>query len=232
MPRPGRPNGDEVRAMFDSIAARYDLLNHVLSLEQDRLWRRKAAKRALEGRQGARVLDLCCGTGDLALALKRRDRSAQVAVADFSRPMLERARAKGASPIPLQVDALDLPFREEAFDVLTVAFGVRNFADRLRGFHEAHRVLGRGGRYVVLEFSRPPDTMFGALYRWYSKHVLPRLGAWVSRSSGAYTYLPESVAAFLSPEELADELRVAGFSRVSFERLAGGTVALHIAEKS
>lgn len=216
--------------MFDAIAPRYDLLNHVLSLEQDRWWRRKAAARALSGKTGPRVLDLCCGTGDLALTLKKRDRTARVHAGDFSREMLVRAREKGAATPPLQLDALRLPFRDASFDVVAVAFGVRNYQDRAAGFAEARRVLAPGGRLVILEFSRPPDTWFGALYRWYSKHVLPRVGAWISRSRGAYTYLPESVAAFLAPAELDAELSRAGFARIRHESLAGGTVALHVAE--
>jgi demethylmenaquinone methyltransferase/2-methoxy-6-polyprenyl-1,4-benzoquinol methylase len=221
----------DVRAMFDSIAPRYDLLNHVLSIEQDRWWRRKAAKNALAGKPQARVLDLCCGTGDLALALRKRDPGSRVFAGDFSLQMLLRCLEKGGATPPLQLDALDLPFRDASFDVVTVAFGVRNYADRARGFAEAFRVLRDTGRFVILEFSRPPDTWFGALYRFYSKHVLPRVGAWISRSDGAYKYLPESVAAFLSPAELAAELRVAGFHTVRHESLAGGTVALHVAER-
>lgn len=218
--------------MFDAIAPRYDLLNHVLSIEQDRWWRRVAAKRALAGKRAPRVLDLCCGTGDLALALRRRDPEARVQAGDFSREMLLRCREKGGATPPLQLDALRLPFRDAAFDVVTVAFGVRNYQDRAAGFAEAKRVLRADGRLVVLEFSRPPDTWFGALYRVYSKHVLPRLGAWISKSDGAYTYLPESVAAFVSADALAAELRDAGFARVRHESLAGGTVALHVAERA
>jgi demethylmenaquinone methyltransferase / 2-methoxy-6-polyprenyl-1,4-benzoquinol methylase len=230
-PIPGQPSAREVRAMFDSIAPRYDLLNHVLSIEQDRWWRSRAAKLALVGLNAPRVLDLCCGTGDLALALKRRDRNARVTAGDFSFEMLLRCRDKRGATPPFQLDALRLPFRDGAFDVVTVAFGVRNYADRARGFAEARRVLRSGGRFVVLEFSRPPDNWFGRLYGWYSRNVLPRIGALVSRHRGAYSYLPESVAVFLRPAELSAELTAAGF-RVATERMfAGGTVALHVAER-
>lgn len=230
-PTPGAPEPARVREMFDSIAGRYDLLNHVLSLQQDRYWRYRAARRALSGFAHPRVLDLCCGTGDLALALKRRDRSAKVFCADFSFPMLQHARDKHAGDPPMQVDALSLPFASESLDVITVAFGVRNWADRTRGFREAARVLRPGGRFVVLEFSKPPDTWFGALYRFYSKYVMPKVGSVLSRNRQAYSYLPESVAAFRSPEDLLSELEAAGFQRVEFVTFAGGTVALHTGSK-
>lgn len=230
-PTPGAPEPARVREMFDSIAGRYDLLNHVLSLQQDRYWRYRAARRALARTSRPRVLDLCCGTGDLALALKRRDRSAKVFCADFSFAMLRHAKEKQAGDPPMQVDALSLPFANESLDVITVAFGVRNWADRARGFREAARVLRPGGRFVVLEFSKPPDTWFGALYRFYSKHVMPKVGSVLSSNRQAYSYLPESVAAFRSPEELTAELEGAGFQQVEVVTFAGGTVALHTASK-
>jgi demethylmenaquinone methyltransferase/2-methoxy-6-polyprenyl-1,4-benzoquinol methylase len=227
-----------VRSMFDSIAGRYDLLNHVLSMQQDRLWRRRAAKVVLEslspqpGRATLRVLDLCCGTGDLSAALAARDRSAQVIGADFSLPMLNLARSKGTAAGHVALDALALPLVDSAFDAVTVAFGVRNYADRAVGFAEARRVLRRGGRFAVLEFVQPPRTLFGALFRQYSKHVLPRLGAWIAGSKGAYTYLPESIAAFLTTEQLAAEIGAAGFTPRTVQRFAFGTVALIVAERA
>jgi demethylmenaquinone methyltransferase/2-methoxy-6-polyprenyl-1,4-benzoquinol methylase len=228
-PTPGAPEARRVRAMFDGIAPRYDLLNHLLSFQLDRLWRRRAAARALAGLSAPRVLDLCTGTGDLALALERAGPEVSLFAADFSLEMLARAANKQAGLRLIGVDALALPFQEGAFDLVTAAFGVRNFADRARGFHEVRRVLKPGGRFVVLEFTPAGPGALGALYRWYSRAVLPRVGAALSRSHGAYRYLPASVDHFPGPEQLAAELRKAGFRSAEFERLAFGTVALHSA---
>lgn len=230
-PTAGAPEARRVRGMFDRIAGRYDLLNHLLSMQQDRLWRLRAARRAVEGFSGPSVLDLCTGTGDLARAIQRADRRARVVGADFSLGMLERAAAKDRSLRLAGVDAHDLPFAAGCFDVATVAFGVRNWTDRARGFAEARRVLREGGRLVVLEFAPPPATVLGRIYRVYSQHVLPRVAGLIARDPAAYRYLPDSVERFPPPPALAAELAAAGFRSVECELLAFGTVALHRARR-
>ncbi len=226
-PTPGRPEAARIRAMFDRVADRYDLLNHVLSMQLDRGWRRVAARRALSGRVAPRILDLCTGTGDLASELRRRSPESRVVAADFSLPMLSRVRGKGERLLSLAADALALPFPDDSFDVVTVAFGVRNLEDRARGFSEVQRVLATGGCLVVLEFTPAPRGLIGAAYRVYSRAVLPRIAALVSRNPDAYRYLPASVDEFPTAEKLADELDAAGYRDVTFERLAFGTVAVH-----
>src|SRR5437588_11083835 len=170
--------------MFSRIAPRYDLLNHLLSLRFDVIWRKRLAHRFRDilARSDARVLDLCCGTGDLALALSKAG-NANVIGADFCHPMLVRAIEKGA-PQVLEADALQLPFSDASFDLVTVAFGFRNLADYDGGLREMFRLLRPGGKLGILEFSEV-SGMFGVLYRAYSKHVLPRIGAWLSGDPGA-----------------------------------------------
>jgi demethylmenaquinone methyltransferase / 2-methoxy-6-polyprenyl-1,4-benzoquinol methylase len=235
----------QVREMFSRIAPRYDLLNHLLSLRFDVAWRRRVARRfgALLERPDARVLDLCCGTGDLALALARRGRSAselgEAAIfgADFAHPMLVRARAKTgeknrlAAVEFLEADALALPFADESFDLVTTAFGFRNLANYAAGLTELRRVLRPGGSVAILEFAEPEGPLFGRLFRFYFQHVLPRVGGIVSRNAQAYGYLPSSVARFPRPAELAILMNRSGFTEVVFERWTGGIVALHTARR-
>lgn len=230
-PTAGAPEPLRVRAMFDRIAGRYDLLNHVLSLQLDRWWRRRAARSATAGLAAPRILDLCTGTGDLLLAELRAAPGAFVVGADFSLEMLALARSKAPRQPLAGVDALHLPFRAASFDAVSVAFGVRNLADRARGFAEMHRVLRPGGRLVVLEFCPPPPGLFGRAFRVYSNHVLPRVAALIASSREAYRYLPDSMARFPAPTALAEELRDAGFAEVNFDSLAFGTVALHHATR-
>lgn len=222
-----------VRGMFARVTPRYDLLNHLLSFNVDRYWRARAAAR-LRGRlrqPEARVMDLCCGTGDLAAALERI-RGGPVFGSDFCHPMLQTARRKfrrrGLRSEVVEADALRLPVASGSLDVVTVAFGFRNLANYRAGLAEMRRVLKPGGVAAILEFSRPPNPLFAALYRFYSRHVLPRLGALVSGSRDAYQYLPDSVRKFPLPEELAAEMLQEGFAEVEFERLTGGIVALHL----
>ncbi|MFB3828384.1 MAG: bifunctional demethylmenaquinone methyltransferase/2-methoxy-6-polyprenyl-1,4-benzoquinol methylase UbiE [Bryobacteraceae bacterium] len=217
-----------VRAMFDRVAHRYDLANHLLSMQMDRLWRARAARllHPVLARPEARVLDLCCGTGDLALALERTGR-ARVYGADFSHSMLVRARAKGVRRAA-EADALRLPLRDASLDLVTAAFGFRNLANYEAGLREIRRVLRPGGVLAILEFSQPPGRIFGALYGFYSRRVLPRIGGALSGSRDAYEYLPESVSRFPGPEKLAEAMRGAGFEDVKFERMTGGIVALHL----
>ena len=221
-----------VRGMFGRVAHRYDLANHLLSFNMDRYWRVHTVARVREvlARPEARILDICCGTGDLVRALQRgRPAGAPVMGSDFCHPMLVAARAKVDSGRLFEADALRLPLADAAIDLITVAFGFRNLANYEAGLREMRRVLRPGGVATILEFSQPPNPVFGALYRFYSRRMLPAVGGALSGSRDAYAYLPESVRKFPAPAELAAMLRAAGFSRVEFERLTGGIVALHLA---
>jgi demethylmenaquinone methyltransferase/2-methoxy-6-polyprenyl-1,4-benzoquinol methylase len=223
-----------VRGMFGRIAPRYDLLNHLLSFNIDRYWRNRTVQRVetVLRRPGARVLDLCCGTGDLMLALAAR-RGGEVLGSDFCHPMLVEANRKTsvrhATARLFEADGLTLPVRDGSLDLITIAFGFRNFVNYRRGLEEMYRVLRKDGMLAILEFSQPPNPLLSAGYNFYSKAILPRLGGLISGSSDAYTYLPESVRRFPGAAELADEMRRVGFSQVGFERLTGGIVALHLA---
>lgn len=223
--------------MFGGIARRYDLLNHLLSLNRDVAWRRRAAREALP-EAGARVLDLCGGTGDLSVALAGDPcRPALVVCCDFSHPMLAVASRKfrsGAAAdlcVPVEGDALRLPFGDGSFDAVTVAFGVRNLVDMAAGFGEILRVLAPGGRLVVLEFSRPSGPVLSRLYAVYLRAVVPRLGGAASGRSGPYAYLARTIAEFPEPDLLAGMIREAGFGAVGWQTLTGGIVCLHTAMK-
>jgi len=225
-----------VRGMFGRIAPRYDLLNHLLSFNLDRHWRTRTVARVSEilDRPDAQVLDLCCGTGDVLLALERRANRPLLA-SDFCHPMLVEARrkigARGFRTPLFEADALSLPLADASLDLITVAFGFRNLANYQHGLEEMLRVLKPGGTAAILEFSQPPNAAFRALYGFFSTSVLPRIGGMVSGSNEAYSYLPESIRKFPGAEELAQEMRHAGFSRVEFERMTGGAVALHLGYK-
>jgi len=227
-----------VRGMFGRVAHRYDLANHLLSLNIDRWWRARTVRRVAPvlGRPGARVLDICCGTGDLAMALQRRS-GGPVLGSDFCHPMLLAARQKVArrnvarqSPAValFESDALQLPVRAGSLDLLTVAFGFRNLANYAAGLAEMRRVLRPGGMAAILEFTEPPNAAFAAVYHFYSRRILPWIGGKLSGSRDAYRYLPESVRKFPRAAELAEEMRRAGFSEVEFEYFTGGIVALHL----
>ena len=230
---PPRERAAAVRGMFGAIAPRYDLLNHLLSLNIDRLWRRRTVARLLAGQPPDGVyLDACAGTLDLSLALARRPAfGGRIVAADFSLPMLERGAAKlrGQPISPVCGDALRLPFPDGAFDGAMIAFGVRNLADLDGGLREFARVLRPGGRLAVLEFTTPSWQPFRALYLAYFRHILPWIGRLVSRHGSAYSYLPASVLAFPPPAELAARLESAGFTVVRWERWTGGIAALHLA---
>ncbi|HXV77439.1 MAG TPA: bifunctional demethylmenaquinone methyltransferase/2-methoxy-6-polyprenyl-1,4-benzoquinol methylase UbiE [Candidatus Polarisedimenticolaceae bacterium] len=234
---PDEPRGPaEVRSMFDRIARRYDLLNHLLSANLDHAWRRRAAAE-LAGAPAGEVLDLCGGTGDMSLAVARRSEVERVICCDFSHEMLRRAEVKfrrrrpGSKCVTLEADGLRLPFPDERFGAVTVAFGVRNFDDRVRALREIGRVLRPGGRLVVLEFSRPAGPWLGPVYRLYLKRVLPRLGGGIAGASGPYRYLAQTIAAFPDPPELAGRIRDAGFAACGWTTLSGGIVAVHTAIK-
>jgi demethylmenaquinone methyltransferase/2-methoxy-6-polyprenyl-1,4-benzoquinol methylase len=222
-----------VRTMFGRVARRYDLANHLLSFSIDRYWRAHTARRVrhIVTDPAARVLDICCGTGDLVLALERL-RGAPVMGSDFCHPMLifaARKLARGRRRSPLfEADALRLPLADHSLDLLTVAFGFRNLANYQAGLEEMRRVLCPGGTVAILEFSQPPHAVFAALYHFYSRRILPRIGGAISGDHGAYTYLPESVKKFPSASELADAMRRAGFARTEYEYLTGGIAALHL----
>jgi demethylmenaquinone methyltransferase/2-methoxy-6-polyprenyl-1,4-benzoquinol methylase len=235
----------KVREMFTQIAPRYDLLNHLLSLQLDRLWRARAAKvlSPILSRPEALVLDLCCGTGDLAFALSHAGK-ARVIGADFAHAMLVRAREKSAllsdssggnSLTALsffEADALRLPFADASFDLVTSAFGFRNLANYEAGLREIQRVLKPGGTIAILEFTEPPQGLLGDLYRWYFTKVLPRIGWLISGHQSAYTYLPKSVSRFFRPPELAALMTSVGYRSVDYKEWTMCTVALHTGVRS
>lgn len=222
-----------VREMFAGIAKRYDLLNHLLSGNVDKRWRRIVAKRVREklSSGSSRILDVACGTGDLSLTLFENT-GARVVGTDFCRPMLEIAAGKTSDQIPLiEGDALDLPFRDGAFEVVTIAFGLRNLASVEGGLAELRRVLKPGGWVAVLEFSRPANAMMRPLFGLYFTKVLPLMGGLVSGSPRAYSYLPASVQKFPDQEQLSLLMQQAGFEQVQFENLTGGIAALHMGKR-
>ncbi len=225
-----------VRGMFGRVAPRYDLANHVLSCNIDRLWRARTVRRVkhILDRPEARVLDICCGTGDLVLALAGRSK-ASVLGSDFCHPMLIEARHKvehrRARASLFESDALALPLRDASLDLLTVAFGFRNLANYGAGLAEIRRVLKPGGTAAILEFTQPPNRAFAAIYNLYSRRILPLLGGLLTGNRDAYTYLPESVRKFPDAPQLAADMKSAGFRGVGFEYLTGGIAALHLGQK-
>ncbi len=231
-----------VRDMFTSIAPRYDLLNHVLSLNIDRLWWHRTARTfdELLVAPDARVLDLCCGTGDMTFALcsQAGKSGAQVLGADFSHAMLQRAHAKSFArskpttntPRWIEADALRLPFPDEHFTLVTSAFGFRNLADYDAGLREILRVLRPGGEGGILDFSEPKGLL-GSFYRVYFKKVLPRIGAVISGVRGPYSYLPSSVERFPSPQEMLLRMRAAGFREASWTPYTFGIAGLYRGRK-
>jgi len=220
-----------VREMFTAIAPRYDLLNHLLSANVDKLWWRRTARTfsAILTRPDAKVLDLCCGTGDMAFALRRQGSEANITGADFSHAMLVRAAAKSDRRQKMwwiEADALRLPFPDESFDLVASAFGFRNLADYDAGLREIHRVLRPRGECGILEFSEPRGVV-GKFYNIYFKSVLPRIGRLISGSSGAYSYLPASVQRFPEPQELLERMRASGFREPSWTPYTFGIAGLY-----
>jgi demethylmenaquinone methyltransferase / 2-methoxy-6-polyprenyl-1,4-benzoquinol methylase len=222
----GRLSAEGVRRMFDRIAPVYDAMNRAMTVGLDRRWRRLTVEAVV--RPGDRVLDACCGTGDLAIAALPVAR--EVIGLDFSEAMLERARRKAPSIEWVQADALALPFPDASFDAVTVGFGVRNLDDLERGLAELARVLRAGGRIGILEITRPRGLV-APFYRLWFDGLIPLAGKLVPGGS-AYTYLPASVRRFPGPDELAAMLRRAGFEDVSFRLLGGSIVALHHGERT
>jgi len=225
-----------IREMFTSIAPRYDLANHVLSLNVDRIWWRAAARTFgfILCRPNARVLDLCCGTGDMTFALFQEAGfpSPRILGADFSHAMLQRAQQKSrGTPLQwIEADALSLPFRESVFDLVTAAFGFRNLADYDAGLREIVRLLKAGGECGILDFGEP-GGLIGKAYRVYFRRVLPVLGTLISGVSGPYAYLPASVEHFPRPQEMLDRMRRAGFREASWTPYTFGIAGLYRGRK-
>jgi demethylmenaquinone methyltransferase/2-methoxy-6-polyprenyl-1,4-benzoquinol methylase len=233
--------GRAVREMFTSIAPRYDLLNHVLSFNVDRLWWWQTARSFAStlASSDSRILDLCCGTGDMTFALRRQAGKArpQILGADFSHAMLQRASAKSSqrtnrTPNPrwIEADALNLPFPDGHFNLVTSAFGFRNLADYDAGLREIARVLKPGGECGILDFSEPKGLM-GRLYRIYFKQVLPRIGTMISGVRGPYDYLPNSVERFPEPPEMLERIRRAGFREARWAPYTFGIAGLYCGRK-
>ena len=220
--------------MFTSIAPRYDLLNHLLSLNIDKLWWRRTARFFSEvlNKPQARVLDLCCGTGDMTFALHRGGKSADIVGADFSHAMLQRASEKsaGTSLRWVEADALSLPFPADSFDLVTSAFGFRNLADYDAGLREIVRVLKPGGATGILDFGEP-GGLIGRMYRLYFKRVLPAVGTLISGVKGPYAYLPASVERFPAPEEMQRRMLAAGFREASWTPYTFGIAGLYRGRK-
>jgi demethylmenaquinone methyltransferase / 2-methoxy-6-polyprenyl-1,4-benzoquinol methylase len=220
-----------VQQMFSSIAPRYDLLNHMLSFNVDRLWWRRTARtfRHILAQPSVRVLDLCCGTGDMTFALRKRATStSSILGADFSHAMLQRARHKssGTSLRWVEADALRLPFAGGQFDLVTAAFGFRNLADYDAGLREILRVLRPGGECGLLDFGEPRGLV-GRVYRIYFRHVLPTVGTVISGVKGPYTYLPASVERFPTPQRMLERMRAAGFRELSWTPYTFGIAGLY-----
>jgi demethylmenaquinone methyltransferase/2-methoxy-6-polyprenyl-1,4-benzoquinol methylase len=223
-----------MRKMFSAVAPRYDFLNHFLSLGRDIAWRKataKALRRVLE-RPDSKAVDLCCGTGDLALELQRYS-AGRVLGTDFCHPMLVLAKRKAVrhSTLFLEADTLALPFPDEFLDVASLAFGFRNLASYVSGLREIRRVLKPQGILAILEFSEVRGPLFGPFFRFYFRHVLPRIGTWVSGIPGPYQYLHDSVSKFPNQQALSQLLSAEGFQNIRYVDLTGGVAALHLAEK-
>lgn len=222
--------------MFAGIAKHYDLLNHVLSLNIDRSWRRRVRSEIrdiLDNKDGL-VLDVACGTGDLSLELKRGAKATVIGT-DFCRPMLAVAAKKTIAEkveIPyLEADAMALSFADDSFDAVTIAFGLRNLPNFENGLKELHRILKPGGKIVILECSKPPIPVFRQLYGFYFSSVLPRIGGLVSGSPGAYQYLPDSVSKFPDQKTVMAMMEDVGFTSVKYKNLTGGIAAIHTGVK-
>jgi demethylmenaquinone methyltransferase / 2-methoxy-6-polyprenyl-1,4-benzoquinol methylase len=227
-----------VRQMFGEIAPRYDLLNRLLSLGIDRSWRRRTVRLVPPAEDGGPILDVCTGTADLALAYWRASRAVPIVGTDFCRPMLqlgcEKCRdARAAERVTLmEADTLHLPFADDTFQIVCVAFGLRNVSDTDRGLLEMARVCRPGGRVAVLEFSTPTAWPLGAIYGWYFQRILPRVGQWLAKNrQSAYNYLPASVGRFPQGQELAARMREAGLAEVEFRPFTLGVCTLYVGRK-
>ena len=229
-----RSTARAVQQMFDEISPRYDLLNHVLSMNVDRLWwwRTARAFRSTLNKPGARALDLCCGTGDMATALRKQAPGAKIIGADFSRGMLSRGLQKFHSRTiaPVEADALQLPFPDQSFDLVVSAFGFRNLANYDAGLREIFRVLRPQGEVGILDFSEP-GGLLGKLYGFYFRNVLPKIGTLLSGVRGPYSYLPASVSRFPTPNEMLDRMRNEGYRSVDWRPYTFGIAGLYRGRK-
>lgn len=228
--------GEQVEEMFDSIAPAYDFMNAAMTFGLHRRWLRKALQAISQNPET--VIDLATGTGDVAFRLAERYPGAHIVGVDLSEGMLEVARKKG-SKTPgahkvefLQGDCMDLAFPDSSFDLLTIAYGVRNFEDLRKGFREFYRVLKPGGRFMILELSRPENRIVRFGYDLYSRGIIPLVGRIVSKDRRAYSYLPQSIAAMPARKKIAEMLSEAGFSRVGFKSLTLGVVTFYVGQKS
>lgn len=218
--------------MFSSISARYDLANHVLSLQLDRVWRKRLVRWA-DPRPEERVLDVCTGTGDLLLGFAHQHQQLTLWGLDFSREMLALAQKKlhsirgTSSSLLIEGNALQLPFAPGSFDIVTIAFGLRNLPDIQVGLAEMVRVLKPGGRLLILEFALPPNRLWRGAYLFYLKHVVPRLGVLITGSRSAYEYLYRSICEFPSPQEILYQLELAGLERTGCLSLVGGIAVVY-----
>jgi demethylmenaquinone methyltransferase/2-methoxy-6-polyprenyl-1,4-benzoquinol methylase len=224
-----------VRDLFSGIAGRYDLLNHLLSFQMDRHWRRVMARqfrRRLSDPQ-TRVLDLCCGTADLALALARQGK-ARIICSDFSHPMLtlaeKKMRERSLHPLIAEADALQLPFADSSFDLVVCSFGFRNLANYRAGLQEIRRVLCPGGEVGILEFSEPRGLL-RPFYSFYFHRILPRVGEWISGVKGSYSYLPGSVDRFPDPDEFLEWMREEGYAGRTRRQLTFGVAVFYVGKK-
>jgi demethylmenaquinone methyltransferase/2-methoxy-6-polyprenyl-1,4-benzoquinol methylase len=233
--KPSESTARAIRKMFAAVAPRYDFLNHALSFGRDVAWRKATAEalRNVLERQGSSVADLCCGTGDLTFELEHYS-AGRVFGTDFCRPMLLLAKRKARrhSTLFLEADALALPFPDAFLNLVTLAFGFRNLASYTLGLAEIRRVLKPRGLLAILEFSEVQGMLFGPLFRFYFRHLLPRIGSWISGLPGPYQYLHDSVTRFPNQQALADLLSAQGFQSVRYINLTGGIAALHLAEKA
>ena len=232
----GAEKSEYVKQIFSDIAPRYDLLNHLLSLNIDRIWRRKAiAKLGISRSPNGRYLDLCAGTLDVSAALaEAQGFHGSIVAADFAEPMLRAgiAKARGRSINPVTADALRLPLGSGTMAGAIVAFGIRNVSGLDAGLSEVHRVLEPGAKFVILEFSTPPSRIINAGYQLYFNRILPAIGGLISGHRTAYQYLPRSVANFPAEPELARRMTSAGFRGVSWKSLSLGIAAIHVGEKA
>ena len=225
-----------IAAMFDRISPKYDALNHMLSLNIDKVWRKKTAK-IVSKTQPKAILDLATGTADLAIAMAKHNPQAHIIGLDISEKMLEIGKEKvKLQNLENQIelhhgDAASLPFEDARFDAVTVAFGVRNFEDLSKGLSEMHRVLKTNGQAVILEFSLPERFPIKQLYNFYFKHLLPNIGKWVSKDGNAYTYLPHSVEKFPKPSDFCNILGSFGLKNCQIKPLSFGIATLYVANK-
>ena len=225
-----------IAAMFDRISSKYDALNHILSLNIDKVWRKKTAK-IVSKTQPKAILDLATGTADLAIAMAKHNPQAHIIGLDISEKMLEIGKEKvKLQNLENQIelhhgDAASLPFEDSRFDAVTVAFGVRNFEDLSKGLSEMHRVLKTNGQAVILEFSMPERFPVKQLYNFYFKHLLPNIGKWVSKDGNAYSYLPHSVEKFPKPSDFCNILGSFGLKNCQIKPLSFGIATLYVANK-